>query len=764
MSVMLNRTWNYLSQSLASSPTFGGYPGPRWHLPDGGSDQPADRSGHLPPALAHFLHVLHLAPTQAEEKSWVEGHLREMEARLKEADVKPPNVADALVRALACHLLGYNVDFMKIYALQLAQKGSILEKKMGYLACTLLLTDDEELILLLINTILRDLKSKNVIEVNIALVAAIHLTPKEMSPMLIPILLTKTTHTKDFIRKKALICLQVIMDKCPEMIAQLTPTVQGCLSDPDPGVVAIAVQVLRSTVRSQKSIDPGLIVPLAEILNQILDHKFPKDYLYRGVEAPWVQMDVMSLLVMILERSEWNEAHVRLISRGLLRSLESVSPKETIGQAIIYQCIRTIAVMNTKCDELVEKSLFFINKCLQSKHSNMKYMGLVSLYEFFRHPPPPNLSDLQQDNVLECLKHPDDSVQRQALVFLYELANESNVTAICKTLLEYIKASKDPFQAQQLSRQCVEVAKKWNSANLDWYTGLLLKLLQASQTNREFLVTEIKAILGGLFPDKARNETRLKAGGKLTKVLGSICEQDKPPQMVQELYIWCLVQDFSASNLVDNVEKVCDIGSRALASAPGVVIASLEAIFAVLRTIQPPSRLRDFLTECSKLKGNLEIQDLADEILYFLPHLDLVQGNLANHNPPRDPLDWTLSMADEFVVEVLESDVDCQVYDPRKRIKDLIQAPADSLRLTPYQYIDDSPSKRTTNLSSTKSSEEEKPPKMLWSIHGRSQECELVPATEPSSRIQLVAQTHCEDEDQDLESVAIEAFKGFKHS
>ena len=68
----------------------------------------------------------------------------------------------------------------------------------GYLACTLLLNDSSDLILLLINTIIKDLGSKNVIEINTALTAAVYLTPKDVAPMMIPILLEKTTHTKVF--------------------------------------------------------------------------------------------------------------------------------------------------------------------------------------------------------------------------------------------------------------------------------------------------------------------------------------------------------------------------------------------------------------------------------------------------------------------------------------------------------------------------------------------------------------------------------------
>ncbi len=66
----------------------------------------------------------------------------------------------------------------------------------GYLACTLLLKDSDEETLLLVNTLVKDLGGKNVVEGNIALTAMAYLVPPEMSAMVVPILLEKTTHSK----------------------------------------------------------------------------------------------------------------------------------------------------------------------------------------------------------------------------------------------------------------------------------------------------------------------------------------------------------------------------------------------------------------------------------------------------------------------------------------------------------------------------------------------------------------------------------------
>jgi vesicle coat complex subunit len=77
----------------------------------------------------------------------------------------------------------------------------------------------------------RDLGSKNVMEANIALTAAVDLIPPEMAPMVVPVLLEKTTHTKDFIRKKSLVCLQKMLKRNPSLAAQIESRVYQRLTD-----------------------------------------------------------------------------------------------------------------------------------------------------------------------------------------------------------------------------------------------------------------------------------------------------------------------------------------------------------------------------------------------------------------------------------------------------------------------------------------------------------------------------------------------------
>ncbi len=70
-------------------------------------------------------------PFQAEEKELVTSHLSSLSEKLRSGDLRAGVMADVLVRAMVCHVLGYDVQFAHVTAIHLAQKGTILEKKMG---------------------------------------------------------------------------------------------------------------------------------------------------------------------------------------------------------------------------------------------------------------------------------------------------------------------------------------------------------------------------------------------------------------------------------------------------------------------------------------------------------------------------------------------------------------------------------------------------------------------------------------------------------
>eukprot|EP00438_Fugacium_kawagutii_P011139 Skav221618 [mRNA] locus=scaffold1327:127398:132751:- [translate_table: standard] len=72
-----------------------------------------------------------------------------------------------MIRAVYAEMLGHDASFAYIHAVKLTHEKNLFAKRIGYLTCNLFLHKDHELMLLLINTMQRDLQSANHIEVGI---------------------------------------------------------------------------------------------------------------------------------------------------------------------------------------------------------------------------------------------------------------------------------------------------------------------------------------------------------------------------------------------------------------------------------------------------------------------------------------------------------------------------------------------------------------------------------------------------------------------
>ena len=112
--------------------------------------------------------------------------------KLSSKNVSPGVSSDCLVRLVYIHLLGYDCSSSFIHCVKLAGGGTVLARKMGYLACHVMIPPTHDLMLLLTNTILIDISSSNMIDIQLGLVAAANLVTKHLI-QLVPVLVERVT-------------------------------------------------------------------------------------------------------------------------------------------------------------------------------------------------------------------------------------------------------------------------------------------------------------------------------------------------------------------------------------------------------------------------------------------------------------------------------------------------------------------------------------------------------------------------------------------
>ena len=534
-----------------------------------------------------------------------------------------------------------------------------------------------------------------------------------------PALLEKTSHTKDFIRKKALICLHSLLRRNPTLAPHMEGRVFQKLTDQDPGVVAVTVQVLKSLYElKEKCEDAAKVIPgLLNIQDQILEHKLPSEYDRHGshatIPAPWFQVDILSLVSTLVEKTEWDAKLYDQITKSLYRTMEQPNAaKECVGQAVIYQCIVVISAMNRRESDVDRsaKAAHYVCKFLQSKNNNCKYMALSGFEVLLRRSSrAPQLTAAQEETILDCLKHPDETVRRKTLALLWSLANESNVKTVCKKLTEHVRDARDPVQREDLIAKTVDLADRFGAAaaKTDWYVSSLLKLLQASAgAQRERIMGKMKARLGNGSAAAEDNASAAAAavGSKLLRVLSRLLASTTNVTAAR-LYVWTVAE--FPRHLEDGSEafaEICRVGSLEADFSSEkwqpVLRSCLDALFSLLVAADYCDTKRDavsgaaraFLSKCAH-HSSPSVADLATELLCIVPNLSEVKETLSNAAVDID--DFTLSYLDGVVVGELSAPDGGEPYDPKLRVRDRmhVMSKSDSnssgLRFSSYQQSDD---------------------------------------------------------------------------
>uniref|UniRef100_A0A4W3JUA6 Adaptor related protein complex 4 subunit epsilon 1 n=1 Tax=Callorhinchus milii TaxID=7868 RepID=A0A4W3JUA6_CALMI len=204
-----------------------------------------------------------------------------------------------MVRLIYCEMLGYEASFGYIHAIKLAQQGSLMEKRVGYLAVSLFLNESHELLLLLVNTVLKDLQSSNLLEVCMALTVASQIFPPDMIPAVLPLVEEKLLHSKEIIRRKAVLALHKFYLIAPNQVQHIHDKFRKALCDRDPGVMAASLHIYLLLIKENPEGYKDLTGSFVTILKQVIGGKLAVDFNYHSVPAPWLQIQLLNILRLL---------------------------------------------------------------------------------------------------------------------------------------------------------------------------------------------------------------------------------------------------------------------------------------------------------------------------------------------------------------------------------------------------------------------------------------------------------------------------------
>eukprot|EP00199_Chlamydomonas_sp_CCMP681_P000084 CAMPEP_0119112054 /NCGR_PEP_ID=MMETSP1180-20130426/38536_1 /TAXON_ID=3052 ORGANISM="Chlamydomonas cf sp, Strain CCMP681" /NCGR_SAMPLE_ID=MMETSP1180 /ASSEMBLY_ACC=CAM_ASM_000741 /LENGTH=978 /DNA_ID=CAMNT_0007099373 /DNA_START=53 /DNA_END=2989 /DNA_ORIENTATION=+ len=414
--------------------------------------------------------------SKAEEDRIIIAEIEVLKQRFSDPRIDKSRGREYLVRLLYCELLGHDVSWAYVKTLQFASEPNLLTKKAAYLALTQFFDHNHELVLLLVNTMLSDLKSDNFINVCTALVVCTKLINVDLINAVLPSVVDKLRHPKEHVRKKAIMALH--------RFHQLDPLHEGPLSgmdldkhfrtmlcDKDPGVMSAALCALHDIIKADSKPYMNLIPSFTSILKQVAEHRLPKSYDYHRFPAPFIQIKLLKILALLGAGDRPASENMYAV---LQQTLRRANTSHTIGNAIIFECVNTITTIYPN-PHLLVAAADAIATFLRSPSHNLRYVGVDALAGICKiHP---NVAQEHQLAVVDCLEDPDDTLKLKTLELLYKMTKGNNVEVIVERMMGYLRTVSDDHIKRDIARKVAELAERY-APSPSWFIRVVSEVLQ----------------------------------------------------------------------------------------------------------------------------------------------------------------------------------------------------------------------------------------------------------------------------------------------
>jgi len=102
-------------------------------------------SNSLSKDMMELVKAIGEARSKQEEDNIILTQAAKLKNKFREKNLTEKQMKDLLIRSIYVEMLGHDGSFAHIHAINMTQEKSILSKRIGYLASTLFLDDDNDL-------------------------------------------------------------------------------------------------------------------------------------------------------------------------------------------------------------------------------------------------------------------------------------------------------------------------------------------------------------------------------------------------------------------------------------------------------------------------------------------------------------------------------------------------------------------------------------------------------------------------------------------
>ncbi|ERE72416.1 AP-3 complex subunit delta-1 isoform 1 [Cricetulus griseus] len=346
--------------------------------------------------------------------------------------------------------------------------------RVGYLAASQCFHEGTDVIMLTTNQIRKDLSSPSQYDTGVALTGLSCFVTPDLARDLANDIMTLMSHTKPYIRKKAVLIMYKVFLKYPESLRPAFPRLKEKLEDPDPGVQSAAVNVICELARR----NPKNYLSLAPLFFKLMTSSTNN----------WVLIKIIKLFGALTPLEP-------RLGKKLIEPLTNLI-HSTSAMSLLYECVNTVIAVLISLSSGMPNHSASIQLCVQKlriliedSDQNLKYLGLLAMSKILKTHPKSVQS--HKDLILQCLDDKDESIRLRALDLLYGMVSKKNLMEIVKKLMTHVDKAEGTTYRDELLTKIIDICSQSNYqhiTNFEWYISILVELTRLEGTRHGHLI------------------------------------------------------------------------------------------------------------------------------------------------------------------------------------------------------------------------------------------------------------------------------------
>uniref|UniRef100_A0A8C8S211 AP-3 complex subunit delta-1 n=1 Tax=Pelusios castaneus TaxID=367368 RepID=A0A8C8S211_9SAUR len=392
-------------------------------------------------------------------------------------ELKQDNIAvkaNAVCKLTYLQMLGYDISWAAFNIIEVMSASKFTFKRVGYLAASQCFHEGTDVIMLTTNQIRKDLSSPNQYDTGVALTGLSCFVTPDLARDLANDIMTLMSHTKPYIRKKAVLIMYKVFLKYPESLRPAFPRLKEKLEDPDPGVQSAAVNVICELARR----NPKNYLSLAPLFFKLMTSSTNN----------WVLIKIIKLFGALTPLEP-------RLGKKLIEPLTNLI-HSTSAMSLLYECVNTVIAVLISLSSGMPNHSASIQLCVQKlriliedSDQNLKYLGLLAMSKILKTHPKSVQS--HKDLILQCLDDKDESIRLRALDLLYGMVSKKNLMEIVKKLMIHVDKAEGTTYRDELLTKIIDICSQSNYqyiTNFEWYISILVELTRLEGTRHGHLI------------------------------------------------------------------------------------------------------------------------------------------------------------------------------------------------------------------------------------------------------------------------------------